>query len=119
MSGTWDRNISPVGWYVGSYLLRFIEIAQDGHDDPEKKFLTWENTVLVKATDLDHAYEKVVKIGRMHTEPYKGGITEIIPIYEEIEDGAEILWCERTQKLKDLRERIRSTAECHQYPKKP
>jgi hypothetical protein len=24
-----DKNISPVGWYVGSYLLRFIELEED------------------------------------------------------------------------------------------
>jgi len=37
-----DKNLSPFGWYVGSYLLRFIELNQDGNFDDEKQFLTWE-----------------------------------------------------------------------------
>ena len=26
---SYDKNVSPVGWYIGSYLLRFVEL-----DDP-------------------------------------------------------------------------------------
>ena len=68
-----SKNISPVGWYVGSYLLRFVELAQEGNDDPERRFLTWENTILVRATDLDEAYDKIVECARLSTNPYKGG----------------------------------------------
>ena len=122
-----DRNISPVGWYVGSYLVRFIEIADTAKDDPEARFLSWENTVLVKASDLDEAYDKVEKIGFEHTEPYKGGdggvdvqwvfegVTELLPVYEELEDGAEIMWTERNStKLKNLRALVRSKGQFHQ-----
>jgi hypothetical protein len=70
---SWSKNVSPVGWYVGSYLLRFVELAQEGNDDPEKRFLTWENTILVRATDLDEAYDKIVECARLSTNPYKGG----------------------------------------------
>ena len=59
---TVSKNIAPYGWYVGSYLSRFIALAEDGNDDPERRFLTWENTVLVRASDLDEAYDKIVKI---------------------------------------------------------
>jgi hypothetical protein len=55
-------NLSPVGWYVGSYLLRFIVLSETGNDDPECRFLVWENTVLVKAANLDEAYDKVVTL---------------------------------------------------------
>jgi len=43
----YDPNHSPVGWYIGSYLLRFVVLGEERNDDPERKFLVWENTVLV------------------------------------------------------------------------
>ncbi len=105
----YDKNISPVGWYVGTYQLRFIELAHTFNDDPDRKFLCWENTVIVRADSLDQAYDKVIAIGMQSTSPYLGGpapgvevqwtfegITELLPIYEKLEDGAEIMWGEST-----------------------
>jgi hypothetical protein len=122
-----NQNISPVGWYIGSYLLRFIEIEQVNNDDPEVRFLSWENTILVKANNLDEAYDKVVDHAKVETEPYKGGpngvpvkwvfegVTELLPIYEQLEDGAEIMWCERRPtKLKNLRRKVRKRGEFSQ-----
>jgi hypothetical protein len=119
-----DKNISPVGWYVGSYLARFIEIADQSNDDPERKFATWENTVIVSASNLDEAYDKIENIGRAHAEPYKGGemgidvqweylgITDLLPIYEELADGAEIMWASHfPRKLKNLRARVKKKHE--------
>ncbi|MBV9636660.1 MAG: DUF4288 domain-containing protein [Methylobacteriaceae bacterium] len=115
---SWDKNRSPVGWYVGSYMIRFIELAEEGNDDPERIFTVWENTVLVRATSIDEAFEKIERIGRSETEPYKGGpppgvdvqwlfegVTEVLPVYEEIEDGVEIMWAEWRRKLKNIRRR--------------
>ena len=123
----YDKNISPVGWYVGAYLIRFIEIEEAGNFDLEKKFLSWENTVIVRANDLDEAYEKIEQIAKSNTKPYKGGpegipvqwvyegITELLPIYEELEDGAEIMWGERhPRKLKNLRKLILSREDLRQ-----
>ena len=122
-SKPWDKNVSPVGWYVASYVLRFVELAWKHVDDPEERFLAWENTVLIKARDLNDAYRKTVAIAKSQTEPYKGGpkavdvrwifegVTDVLPVYEEIEDGAEILWSEYTRKLKTIR---RSTKSKHQ-----
>jgi len=53
---SYDPNRSPVGWYVASYLLRFVEIQATRKDNPRRKFLSWENTVLVRARSLEHAY---------------------------------------------------------------
>jgi hypothetical protein len=124
---SWSKNVSPVGWYVGSYLLRFVELVQKGNDDLEKRFLTWENTILVRAADLDDAYDKIVECARPNTNPYKGGpqavdvqwvfegVTEILPVYEEIADGCEIIWAEYTKKtLKSIRKRARAKGEFHQ-----
>ena len=120
---------SPVGWYVGSYLLRFIELHQLGNDDPDARFLAWENTVIVRAGTLEEAFRKVEAVGRQQTVPYQGGldgvpvrwlfegITDLLPIYEPLEDGAEIMWAEhdsvelsklrsRSVSLKEIRERF-------------
>lgn len=117
------KNVSPVGWYVGSYLLRFIELEEHGNYDEENRFLSWENTILVQATDLDDAYDQIEKIAVEHTEPYKGGdkgvpvqwifegITEILPIYDEIEHGSEIMFSESTKKLKNLKKLIKKKGE--------
>jgi hypothetical protein len=107
---------SPVGWYVGSYLLRFVELNETGNDDPDASFLVWENTIIVEADNLEEAFQKVESVGRQQTEPYKGGpdgvpvqwlfegITDLLPIYEPLEDGAEIMWAEHESvKLSKLR----------------
>jgi Domain of unknown function (DUF4288) len=120
---TWSKDVSPVGWYVGSYLPRFIELAHEGNDDPERRFLTWENTILVKAEGVVEAYDKIVRFAQMNTDPYKGGaegvdvqwifegVTEVLPVYEEIEDGCEIMWAKYTKKLKNIRNRARARSD--------
>ncbi|WP_339409636.1 DUF4288 domain-containing protein [Pseudomonas sp. EA_35y_Pfl2_R5] len=122
-----DKNISPVDWYVASYLIRFTEINDPNNENQEERFISWENTIIVRATDLDDAYDKAVKIAHETTEPYLGGpdavpvqwvfegITELLPIYEELEDGAEIMWAEhRPRKLKNLQKLVRSRNEFRQ-----
>lgn len=122
-----DKNVSPIGWYVGSYLIRFIEIEEMDNFDPEKRFLSWENTVMVKASNLDEAYDKIERIAKLDTKPYKGGsdgvpvkwvyegITELLPIYEELDDGAEIMWSERNpRKLKNLQKLVKKKGDFKQ-----
>ena len=116
----YDKNISPVGWYVCSYLLRFVELRWPHKDDPDARFVSWENTVLVKAGSVEEAYDKTVAIAKKASQPYKGGVeavdvqwvlvgvTEVLPVYEDLEDGAEIMWPERApRKLKNLRALVR------------
>jgi len=91
-----DKNTSPVGWYVGSYIICFIELNESDNNDEEKKFLAWENTKIIKASSgvpVQWVFE---------------GVTELLPIYEELEDGAEIMYREhKPTKLKELRKKIR------------
>ena len=116
----YDRNVSPVGWYVGSYLLRFVELGATGNNDLNRKFLSWENTILIQARSLDHAFDKVVKTAKAQTHPYQGGsgrvrvrwifegVTELLPIYEALEDGSEIMWCDRGPRtLRSLKKRVK------------
>ena len=124
----YSKDISPVGWYVGSYLLRFIELDSSGNDDPDGKFLVWENTVIVRAGNLEEAYAKLVAIANSGTDSYKGGtegvpvqwvfegVTELLPIYEPLEDGAEIMWAEHEAvRLSELRQRAKSLSEIKEH----
>ena len=123
----YDKNISPVGWYVVSYLLRFVELNDDRKDDDEARFLSWENIVLVRASNLDEAHQKGLSVARENSKPYKGGpegvpvqwrlvgITDVLPIYEELGDGAEIMWTERApRKLKNLKQMVRQKGDFRQ-----
>jgi hypothetical protein len=118
------KNASPVGWYVAKYLIRFIELESGVNEDLEQRFLSWENTVIVKANDLDEAYDKVVAVALQATEPYRGepdgisvqwlfeGVTELLPIYEELEDGSEIMWAEHNpRKLRNLRKLVKNRGD--------
>ena len=72
----------------------------------------------MRAKTVPEAFAKVEKIGKQNSKPYRGGpegvpvkweylgVTEVLPIYEKIADGAEIAWRERSprmlRKLKEL-----------------
>jgi len=123
----YDKNRSPVNWYMGAYLLRFMELGDPNRNDANRRFLSWENTVLVRAEDFDEAFEKVTAVGKRNATRYRGGaagvpvkwqylgITELLPIYEELEDGAEIAWAEhRGRTLKSLQGLVKTKKELKQ-----
>ena len=67
--------------------------------------LVWVNTVLIRASSLDEAYEKSLALGANYNESYKNtddevvtvrfrGLRDLLLIYEKLEDGAEILYSE-------------------------
>jgi hypothetical protein len=122
-----SSDVSPVGWYIGTYQLRFVELADRRKNDLQRRFTTWENTVLVKARSLPEAHRKIVKIGKSHTQPYKGGpeaidvqwvfegVIDLLPVYEQIADGAEVIWAERTRALKNTRQLAKTPAQFRQH----
>src|SRR5262245_1882031 len=124
------KDVSPVDWYVGTYQLRFVELEDKRNEVLSRQFLVWENTVLVKAKSLNEAHRKIVKLGRS-TRPYKGGpnavsvqwlfegVVELLPVYEEIEDGAEIMWAERRRSLKEIRSLAGSASSFKQHEVSP
>jgi hypothetical protein len=100
------RNKSPYGWWIASYLERF-EFDDENVENLNRRCLAWENTIVFKARDRNQAYRKAEKIGKLSdgNEAWTGdkarkgrwryeGITSLLPIYEELTDGAEILWNE-------------------------
>jgi len=123
----YDKYRSPVGWYYASYLLRFVELEDRRKNQPDRRFVAWENTVLVQATSLGAAYAKVERVARAASRPYRGGpngvkvqweyigVTELLPIYEKLADGSEIAWTEhKPRTLKTLKSWVRSKAAFRQ-----
>jgi glutaredoxin len=117
------KHISPYGWYIASYLLRFIIISDKNKNKPNKKFSAWENTILVKSKNSVEAYKKAEKIAKSETIPYINvngqkvkwifeGFTFFLPVYEKIEDGSEILWrVHEDKKLKKIKSMVRKKNE--------
>jgi len=88
-------------WFLADIVERAEAVGKD-KTNPNRRCLTWVNTVLVQAESLEEAYDKAMKIGRKnYSTRYKAasgrtvswktlGISSLMPIYEDIEDGAEI-----------------------------
>jgi hypothetical protein len=97
------QNRSPFGWWAATYLERFEWYGSKSH-----RHRVWENTILIKAKGRDLAFQKAEKHARSGSGKWRlygappgrkgrwvyAGITDLLPIYEELSDGAEILWQE-------------------------
>lgn len=105
------RNKSPTGWWIASYVLR-AEWHGEPKRKPTSKCLAWENTIILTAKNRDIAYAKAVRIALSNRSEFKDvnnesrrggwvfeGITSLLPLYENLEDGAEILWMEHRNKM--------------------
>lgn len=89
------RNRSPFGWWI----YRELEQWTPSPKSKSKKCLVWENTRIIKAKDREEAYAKATRLGQEgNPRTTDGGrwkflgIADLLPIYEELEDGAEISW---------------------------
>ena len=104
------RNRNHSGWWIASYIERF-EYYDENKSNIARRCLAWENTVLIRARSREEAYRKAVALGRL-SNGNKGwnsetkrrgvwrfeGLTELLPVYEELIDGAEILWKEHANR---------------------
>lgn len=103
MDEKWDNNKSPVGWYVATELLRFVPDGVDA-EDLSKRFLVWENLILIQADDPEIAYRKAMERRELHEwksvsgQWHFEGLTSLLAVYENFEDGSEIMWVEHKQK---------------------
>jgi hypothetical protein len=98
------ENRSPHGWWIAAYVTRF-EYYDEDKKNLNRRCLAWENTIILKAKDRNEAYRKAVRLGKLANgqemweadSGRKGawrfeGLTSLLPIYEELEDGAEVMW---------------------------
>ena len=100
-----DVNTSPVNWYVARILLRF-EFYDEDKSNLNRRCLAWENQILIKADSPSEAYKKAIRQGKLESSEmwtadekrkdkfHFEGLTGLVAIYEELEDGSEITWTE-------------------------
>jgi hypothetical protein len=88
------------------YLVEIIERCEpNGTVDkrPLRRCIVYGNYHLIKADSTEEAYEKAEKIGREGNYHFNNvdkkdmkwefiGIGDLLPIYEDIEDGAELMF---------------------------
>jgi hypothetical protein len=118
---TFDPNMSIVGWYIAALIERF-EFYDEDLENSNRRCEAWENFVLIKAANPEVAYRKAMAIGKqgekaqMQTQtplPRKGvwrfeGISILLPIYEKLEDGAEIMWTKHQNiSVKKVRAKVK------------
>jgi len=88
-------------WFLADIVERAEMVGRD-KTNPNRRCLTWTNTVLIQAPSIEEAYDRAIRIGREnYSMRYKAasgetciwkvlGLSSLVPIYEDIEDGAEI-----------------------------
>lgn len=71
----------------------------------------WSNYRLVKAVDWRTAFQRASQMGREEAEMPPAvfvtefvGISDLVPIYDAFEDGAEMLWMEHWPEDEDVDE---------------
>jgi len=98
------HSVSPTGWWLASLLEHHQ--ATDGLS----KTVYWENYRLIRASGWREAFHKAQGFGvsdaAVGNEAFSYrqtfvGITDLVPIYDEFEDGAEILWKEYDASQED------------------
>jgi hypothetical protein len=94
------RNRNHTGWWIFREVEQWVSKRQKKLTS-KSRCLVWENTRLIRAKSRDEAYRKALRVGRIgHPSKTKGGtwhfvgISLLLPLYEKIEDGVEILWTE-------------------------
>jgi len=125
-----SKNISPVGWYIASYLERF-EFPDEDTSNVDRRCHAWENTIIIKADTPEEAYQKVIREATLTQDTawtrgdgVKGGrlifegLTSLLPVYDALEDGAELFWRNiPSSKVKTVQSRIKSKAELEAFSK--
>lgn len=119
---------SPVNWYIAGIMLRF-EVNGENNGNLNRRCVAWENQHLVKAKNPDEAYKKALKIGKESESEYINtdgesvkwifeGLTTLIALFEELEDGAEIIWIEHENKaFRTIRSRVKSKENLEVFQK--
>lgn len=89
-------------WYIAE-IIEKCEPVNRNETQELRRVKTWGNFHIIKAETPKKAYDKAVKIGKEAEYKFTNsdnlemewifiGIGNLIPIYEDIEDGSEIMW---------------------------
>lgn len=102
-----SRNRSPSGWWIFAEVQYWVQTKPiDGKFS--ERVDVWESTRILRARNRDEAYRKANEFGRvgMPSKTKAGvwkfaGISMLLPIYEKLADGAEVLWTKRGRMTKE------------------
>ena len=83
-------------WFLAELIQQFTFANGDGPS-------VWVNTLLVKANNVEEAYEKALKLGAKYNDTYINtdgvevtttfrGMRNLYLIYDPLEDGAELIY---------------------------
>jgi len=89
-------------WFIVEIIEKCEPIKRDEKQEL-RRVTTWGNHHLIKADSPEKAFDKAVKLGKEAEYKFTNtdkiemewifvGIGELLPIYEDIEDGAELMW---------------------------
>jgi hypothetical protein len=89
-------------WYIVE-IIEKCEPVERNEKQELRRVTTWGNHHLIKADSPEKAFDKAEKIGKEAEYKFTNsdkiemewifvGIGELLPIYEDIEDGAELMW---------------------------
>ena len=89
-------------WFIVEIIEKYEPVKRNEKQEL-RRVTTWGNHHLIKADSPEKAFDKAVKLGKeknykfinsdkIEMESFFVGIGELLPIYEDIEDGAELMW---------------------------
>jgi hypothetical protein len=97
-----DKIRNKGNWFLVEIIERCEPVKVDSKN-PRRRCTVWGNFHLIKAVTPHKAIAKAEKLGREGNYTFKNtdkvemkwefvGIGDILPIYEDIEDKAELMW---------------------------
>lgn len=113
------RNRNHTGWWIFNEVEQWVSDAQKKLSD-HSRCPVWINTRLLRAKNRKKAYKKAMKLcqtghpSKTNSGEWRfAGISMLLPVYEKIEDGVEILWTDlglmtvgKIQKLVKTKEQL-------------
>ena len=122
-------------WFIVEIIAK-CEPVERNEKQELRRVTTWGNHHLIKADSPEKAFDKAVKLGKEAEYKFTNcdkiemewifvGIGELLPIYEDIEDGAELMWNDygfisnrRTMKMPYKKKELMKLIKPKQQPNK-
>ena len=113
------RKSARVKWYIAIEVLYFKPVR----GLVGKGYPTHVNYRLITAISPREAYKKAYALGSVsegtdcvdergrHYTWVFAGIETLLPVYDELEDGCEVLWENLVQTMAQIKQRVRSKSE--------
>ena len=108
-------------WYLAHEIL-YIEVNEALN---QESFWVWENLILIQADNPEEALDKAMINGQNSEGPVeihgiKGyltfkGLKNLILIYDELEDGAELEWMEYEVNKEKLEQMVRTKQDMQAF----